>query len=334
MAIAPESLYHCGGLPTESEEPNLRKYVIQPLVFLRKEPLMALHSQAAQRFHRTAVSMAIAVGALVAAAPLADAQSTSPGAGPTSEGGPKPTIVLVHGAWADASSWDNVIPILQREGYTVDAPPNPLRGLTTDSAYLASYLKTISGPVVLVGHSYGGAVITNAATEDPNVRALVYVDAFEPAAGETLEQLTFAKPGSCLAGGGNLSNVFNFGVDPSQPAGDYDLYLKVPPGTDYAGFAACFATFVPPAQAAVLAAVQRPLALDAFTTPSGTPGWASIPSWAVIGREDQAIPPAELTFMAQRAHSQITYVTAGHLSMVTQPWTVAKVITEAAVSTS
>jgi pimeloyl-ACP methyl ester carboxylesterase len=249
-------------------------------------------------------------------------------------GSTKPTIVLVHGAWADASSWDGVTPILQREGYTVDAPPNPLRGLTTDAAYLASYLSTISGPIVLVGHSYGGAVITNAATGNPNVKALVYVDAFAPAAGETLEQLTFAQPGSCLAGGGNLSNVFNLAVDPSQPAGDYDLYLKIPPGTDYAGFDACFATYVNSQQASVLGAVQRPLALGAFTTASGTPAWATIPSWAVIGREDQAIPPSELTFMAQRAQATITYITAGHLSMITQPHQVADVITSAAEATS
>ena len=245
----------------------------------------------------------------------------------------KPTIVLVHGAWADASSWDNVIPVLQHEGYTVDAPPNPLRGLSSDSAYLASYLSTISGPIVLVGHSYGGAVITNAAYGNPNVKALVYVDAFEPAQGETLEQLTFSKPGSCLAGGGDLSNVFNFGVDPSQPSGDYDLYLKIAPGTDYAGFDACFATDMPPTEAAVLGAVQRPLALDAFTTPSGPPAWATIPSWAVIGTQDQAIPPAELMFMAQRANSQVTYVNAGHLSMITQPGAVAKVINEAVFAT-
>ena len=246
---------------------------------------------------------------------------------------PKPTIVLVHGAWADASSWDNVIPVLLHEGYTVDAPPNPLRGLSSDSAYLASYLSTISGPIVLVGHSYGGAVITNAAYGNPNVKALVYVDAFEPAQGETLEQLTFSKPGSCLAGGGDLSNVFNFGVDPSQPSGDYDLYLKIAPGTDYAGFDVCFATDVPPTEAAVLGAVQRPLALDAFTTPSGPPAWATIPSWAVIGTQDQAIPPAELMFMAQRANSQVTYVNAGHLSMITQPGAVAKVINEAVFAT-
>ncbi len=109
--------------------------------------------------------------------------------------------------------------------------------------------------------------------------------------------------------------------------------LKVAPGTDYAGFDACFANDVPPAEAAVLGAVQRPFALDAFTAPSGPPAWATIPSWAVIGTQDQAIPPAELTFMAQRAHSQVTYVRAGHLSMVTQPGVVAKVINEAVFST-
>ena len=248
--------------------------------------------------------------------------------------GPEPTIVLVHGGWADGSSWDRVISILQGEGYTVDAPPNPLRGLASDSAYLASYLKTISGPIILVGHSYGGMVITNAATGNPNVKGLVYDDAFEPAAGESVEQLTFAQPGSCLAGGGSLSNVVNFAVDPSQPTGDYDVYLKIPAGTDYPGFDACFATDVPTHEANVLAATQRPIALDSITDESGTPAWASIPSWAVIGTQDQVIPPAELTFMAQRAHSQITYVKAGHLSMITQPLAVANVINQAASSTS
>ena len=247
---------------------------------------------------------------------------------------PKPTIVLVHGGWADGSGWNQVISILQREGYTVDAPPNPLLGLASDSAYLASYLKTISGPIILVGHSVGGMVISNAATGNPNVKGLVYDDGFEPAAGETVQQLTFAQPGSCLTGGGNLNNVVNFVVDPSQPAGDYDLYLKTAPGTDYAGFDACFATDVPTQEANVLAATQRPTALGYFTAPSGSPAWASIPSWAVIGTDDQVIPPAELTFMAQRAHSRITYVKAGHLSMITQPCAVANVINQAARSTS
>ena len=249
-----------------------------------------------------AALMSVVVAALLTLPSFASAQS-GPSQGAFGSGHQKPTIVLVHGAWADSSSWGELIPILQNEGYTVDAPPNPLRGLTSDSAYLASYLNNISGPIVLVGHSYGGAVITNAATGNPNVKALVYVEAFAPAAGETLEQLTFAKPGSCLAGGGNLSNVFNFGVDPSQPAGDSDLYLKIPAGTDYAGFDSCFATDVPPQEADLLGVIQRPLALGAFTTPSGTPAWATVPSWAVIGTDDQAIPPAELTFMAQRAYS-------------------------------
>src|SRR5271168_1760680 len=276
-----------------------------------------------------AALMSVVVAALLTLPSFASAES---GSGQGAFGGDhqRPTIVLVHGAWADSSSWDELIPILQNAGYTVDAPPNPLRGLTSDSAYLASYLKNISGPIVLVGHSYGGAVITNAATGNPNVRALVYVDAFAPSAGETLEQLTFAKPGSCLAGGGNLSNVFNFGVDPGQPAGDYDLYIKIQPGPDFMGFDKCFANDVPTPDANLLGAVQRPLALDAFTDVSGVPAWNTIPSWAVIGTQDQAIPPAELTFMAKRAHSQITYVTAGHLSMVTQPWAVANVIVQAA----
>jgi len=245
----------------------------------------------------------------------------------------KPTIVLVHGAWADSSSWDGVIPILKHDGYKVDAPPNPLRSLSSDSAYLASYLQTVKGPVVLVGHSYGGAVITNAATGNSAVKALVYVDAFEPADGENLETLTFAKPGSCLAGGGDLKNVFKFGVDPSQPAGDYDLYIKRAPGTDFPGFDACFANDVPTAEAKVLAVIQRPLALDAFTQASGPPAWKTIPSWSLIGTQDHAIPPAELEFMAKRAHAKkIVHVKAGHLSMVSDPKAVAKLIVEAATS--
>jgi pimeloyl-ACP methyl ester carboxylesterase len=161
----------------------------------------------------------IALATLLTVPAFASARASGPAKALHAAGAPKPTIVLVHGGWADGSSWDQVIASLQREGYTVDAPPNPLRGLTSDSAYLASYLSTISGPIVLVGHSVGGMVITNAATGNPNVKGLVFVDAFEPAAGETVAQLTFSRPGSCLSGGGNLSNVFNFRVDPSQPSG-------------------------------------------------------------------------------------------------------------------
>jgi pimeloyl-ACP methyl ester carboxylesterase len=278
-----------------------------------------------------AITAGVAVPAIANAQPRGNitSSSTSSSTGRNSSG-PLPTIVLVHGAWADASSWDNVIPILEKEGYPVVAPPNQLRGLKSDAAFIASYLKSISGPIILVGHSYGGAVITNAALGNTNVKALVYVDGFEPAAGTTVEKLTFAKPGSCLAGGGTPKNVFNLVQEPTQPTGDYDLYLKVAPGTDYTGFDACFANDVTPQEAALLAAGQRPLALGALTTKSGTPAWATIPSWAVIGTQDRVIPPSELTFMATRAHSHITYVKAGHLSMISQPTAVARVITEAA----
>ena len=172
---------------------------------------------------------------------------------------PKPTIVLEHGAWADASSWNGVIPILQHEGYTVYAPPDPLRGLPGDAAYLADFLSTIPGPIVLVGHSYGGAVITNAATGNPHVEALVYIDAFIPKKGDTVFGLTSAMPGSCL----NPAASFNVVPYPGGPAGDMDAYLKVGPNGTYPGFAQCFANGVPVQQAAELAVGQRPIALSA-----------------------------------------------------------------------
>jgi pimeloyl-ACP methyl ester carboxylesterase len=242
----------------------------------------------------------------------------------------KPVIVLEHGAWADASSWDKVTLQLEQDGYTVYAPPNPLRGLPQDSAYLHDFLTqnaALAGqPVVLVGHSYGGAVITNAAVGDPEVKALVYVDAFIPDQNETLLQLTSAKPGSCL--GGNPANVFDFAPYPGGPAGDVDTYIKpsLVPG--------CFASGLPASQAAVIAATQRPLAASTLQEPSGTPAWKTIPSWAVIGTADLVLPPAEQTFMAQRAGAHITDVNAGHLSMISDPETVAQVIEQAAQVTS
>jgi pimeloyl-ACP methyl ester carboxylesterase len=238
-------------------------------------------------------------------------------------GGPKPTIVLEHGAWADASSWDKVILQLQADGFTVYAPPNPLRGVSYDSTYLADFLSTIPGPIVLVGHSYGGFVTTNAATGNPNVKALVYVDAFIPAQGDTLLGLTSAQPGSCLGG-----NAFNFVPYPGGPAGDVDTYIKpslVP---------SCFASGLPPSQAAVIAATQRPLAASTLQEPSGPPAWKTIPSWDVIGTADKVLPPAEQLFMAKRAGAHITKVNAGHLSMIADPEAVVRVIEQAAQATS
>ena len=189
--------------------------------------------------------------------------------------------MLVHGAWADTSSWDGVIKRLQADGYTVYAPPNPLQGLAYDPAYLADFLHTISGPIVLVGHSYGGAVITNAATGDPQVKALVYVDAFAPAQGQSIAQLLAAYPGSCAVPA-NL-NVVPF---PGAPSGVGDAYIK------QSVFPGCMANGLPATQAHVLATTQLPIATIALTQKSGVPAWKTIPSWAVVGTADHAIPLA------------------------------------------
>jgi len=269
--------------------------------------------------------LAVAVAAvLLAFVPGRAASAITATAGGGS--GPKPVIVLEHGAWADASSWDDVIAGLQRGGFTVYAPPNPLRGLPQDSAYLHDFLTqnaALQGkPVILVGHSYGGAVITNAAVGDPEVKALVFVDAFIPDQGETLASL-LNNSGSCLGAPG----VFNFVPYPGGPPGDVDTYIKpdVVPG--------CFASGLPAPQAAVIAATQRPLAASTLVEPSGPPAWRTIPSWAVVGTADLVIPPALLTFMAQRAGAQITDVNAGHLSMISRANTVRKVIIDAANAT-
>jgi len=248
--------------------------------------------------------------------------------------GPKPTIVLVHGAWADSSAWDGVIQRMQDAGYPVDAFPTPLQGLASDSSVLAAYLQTISGPVVLVGHSYGGAVITNAASGDPNVRALVYVDAFAPAQGQTVAELESAIPGSCLSGGGDPSKVFNFVPNPTLPAGDVDLYAKVAPDSPYPGFAACFANDMPASQGAVLAATQRPLPSGAVNEESGPPAWETIPSWYALGTEDRVILPAEQLAMAQAIHAHIIDIPASHLAMVSHPGAVTAVIIIAANATN
>jgi pimeloyl-ACP methyl ester carboxylesterase len=235
--------------------------------------------------------------------------------------GPKPTIVLVHGAWADGSSWAAVTTILQRKGFTVDVAPNPLRGVAADSAYLASYLSNIAGPIVLVAHSYGGMLTTDAATGNPNVKALVYVDAYIPDLGESVNQLTEAQPGSALAV--PPQTVFNFVTIPNG-GGNVDLLVK--PEL----FPAIFAAGVPSAKAAVLAAGQRPLAASALDEKSTAPAWKTIPSWAVVGTADHVVPPAEQLFMATRAGAHIVKLNAPHLSMVADPFDVAGLIVVAA----
>jgi pimeloyl-ACP methyl ester carboxylesterase len=208
--------------------------------------------------------------------------------------GPLPTIVLVHGAWANSGSWDGVVQRLQRDGYTVDVPPNPLQGLAYDPAYLADFLHTISGPIVLVGHSYGGAVITNAATGDTQVKALVYVDAFAPDQGQTIGQLASAVPGSCVVAA-DPTTIFNLAPFPGAPAGVFDAYVK------QSLFPSCFANGLPASEARMLAATQEPLSTIALSQKTGVPAWKAIPSWAVVGTADHVIPPAEQLAMARHA---------------------------------
>ena len=237
----------------------------------------------------------------------------------------KPTIVLVHGAWADGSSWSPVVQRLQAAGYTVDVPANPLQSLSGDSTTLASFLSTIPGPIVLAGHSYGGAVITNAATGNANVKALVYVDAYIPDQGQSLVKLTGA--GSCFAVK-DLSSVFNFVPIPGAPSEDVDTYVK--PSV----FPHCFANGLPAQEGALLAASQRPLATAALNEPSGVPAWKTIPSWALVGLDDHVIPPAGQLAMARNAGAAITEIHAPHLSMLSDPTAVTKVIERAAKATS
>jgi pimeloyl-ACP methyl ester carboxylesterase len=208
----------------------------------------------------------------------------------------------------------------------------PLRGLASDSAYIADFIHAVNGPIVLVGHSYGGSVITDAAVGDKEVKALVYVDAFIPKEGQTLAELASLAPGSCL--GGDPTKVFEFIPFPGAPLGDADLYAKVEADGSYPGFAECFANDLPAAKGAVFAATQRPLAANALVEPSGPPAWQSIPSWAFVGTVDRAIVPAAQLIMAHNAKATITEARASHLSMVSRPKDVTDVIVKAAEATS
>jgi pimeloyl-ACP methyl ester carboxylesterase len=248
--------------------------------------------------------------------------TTVAAASPSSHSHPavKPTIVLEHGAWADGSSWSGVIARLQNDGYTVDVPPNPLRGVPDDSAYLASYLATVPGPIVLVGHSYGGFITTNAATGNANIKALVYVDAYIPAQGETLNGLTSQFPGSQISPAA-LTFVPSAG-------GVVDAYIQP------SQFRAILGNDLSAKQNSELAATQRPIAASALGDVSGPPAWTEMPSWAVIGTKDHAIPPAAQEFMAQRAHATVTEINASHLSLISHPSEVEGVIEEAARHTS
>jgi pimeloyl-ACP methyl ester carboxylesterase len=245
----------------------------------------------ATRLKRAACAASLALS--IVAMPSRPTGATSPATlQPT-----KPTIVLVHGALADSSSWDGVISRLQADGYTVIAAPDPLRNLKSDSDYVASIVKSVKGPVVLVGHSYGGSVITNAATSADNVKDLVYVAAYAPEVGESAFDLTGKFPGSILPGA--------LAPPIAQADGAHDLYVQQDK------FRPVFAADVPEKQARLMAATQRPVTDEALKGASGPQAWKSIPSWFVYGSADSVIPPAAHAFMAQRADSKDTVVVRG-----------------------
>jgi pimeloyl-ACP methyl ester carboxylesterase len=257
---------------------------------------------------------------MVLATSLVVGVGTASGQSESGPSAPQPTIVLVHGAWADASSWSEVTSSLQHRGYTVIAPANPLRGLTTDSAYLASVLSTIPGPIVLVGHSYGGMVITNAATGNPNVTALVYIAAFAPDAGETLGGLGAMNPGSQLTPDNLTIRPFDGGAD---------AYIST------TAFRSAFAADLSAKDAAVLAASQRPISAQALGEPSGAPAWATgIPTWYLVTTRDNAIPPATQRFMAQRAGAHTVEVRSSHAVTISHPDAVVRIIRDAAEAIS
>ena len=234
----------------------------------------------------------------------------------------KPAIVLVHGAFADSSSWNGVVKILEKDGYPVVAVANPLRGVKNDAGYVADILGSIKSPVVLVGHSYGGSVISEAADGHANVKALVYVAAFAPDAGETAAQLAGKFPGSSL--GPTLAPPVTLS------SGGKDLYIQQDK------FHEQFAADVPKAEARLMAAAQRPIEEAALNEVQTGAAWKKVPSWFIYGDGDKNIPAEALAFMAARAHSQGTVVIKGasHVVMVSHPEPVARLIEKAAAKAS
>jgi len=233
-----------------------------------------------------------------------------------------PTVVLVHGAFADSSSWDGVIERLQAAGIQVTAAPNPLRGIAHDSAYVASFMKQVPGPVIAVGHSYAGAVISNAANGLDNVVGLVFVAAFAPDEGERLGEVAAGSRDSVL---GTAQVALQYPTpDGTGTATEFAI--------DPAKLHEAFAADLPAEQALVMAATQRPVAESAFTEPSGAPAWKSLPSWAVVATGDKAAGTDVVRSMAERAGATTTEVEGSHVIMISRPDVVADVIETAAAA--
>lgn len=260
------------------------------------------------------LGISVSAGATATTGPAQQGHPASPG-GATA----RPTIVFVHGAFADSSGWNSVAGRLIEDGYPVLAFSNSLRGPIADAAYLRDFLSTIPGPVVLVGHSYGGAVITNAATGNPNVKALVYVAAYALAEGESVAQANDL-------GGGHTDVTNHLVVRPFPGASSGDADASIDP----AWFPRLFAPDLPRDTAQVMAATQRPAALAALVTPSGSPAWKTIPSWYLVANQDRIIPPEAERVMAQRAHATTVQIDSSHVAMMSHPGVVTRLIRAAA----
>ena len=235
-----------------------------------------------------------------------------------------PTVVLVHGAFADSSGWNDVIRQLRAAGVKVQAVSNPLRGIAIDTEYVASALRQIPGPVLAVGHSYGGAIITNAAAKVDNVVGLVYVAAFAPDEGEALQDIERDSKDSVL-----MTALTQLEY-PTGPGSQTAVEFAIDPGK----FHDAFAADVPEDEAAVMAATQRPVSAFGFAEPNGTPAWRSLPSWAVVATGDKAAGSDVVRRMAERAGATITEVAASHVVMVSRPQAVTDVIRQALDSMS
>lgn len=232
------------------------------------------------------------------------------------------TVVLVHGSFADASGWAGVITRLHAAGLNVMAPANPLRGVASDAAYIASVVNQIPGPVLLVAHSYGGVVISNASPQTPNVVGLVYVCAFIPDEGETLQALAEQSTDSKL---GPALRPAQYPTGEGQEPG-IEFYI------DPASFHEVFCADLPAEQAAIMAVSQRPGAATGFAEPSGPVGWKTLPAWAIISPNDLTIGPSGERFMAERSGAEIVELDSSHVAMISQPQAVADVILKAAAA--
>jgi pimeloyl-ACP methyl ester carboxylesterase len=223
----------------------------------------------------------------------------------------KPKVMLVHGAWADGSCWSKVIGLLQAKGYEVSAAQIPLTSLSDDIAVTRRLLASDEGPTVLVGHSYGGAVITGAATQTPQVKALVYITAFGLAEGESLESLSRQGPPS----------TGSAAIEPDEHG-----FLWI----NRDQFHQAFAADASEAEAALMAAVQKPLSIASFSELEGVPAWKQIPSWYLVCTADKMIPPTAQQMLAQRMKATARSVESSHAPFMSQAQAVADIIAEAA----